>query len=160
MFKDTIKDLGKEKKVLVLFDMDGTLVEYGQGEKQLIMDNVPSFYFNKRKLNTTCKIAKEISSYNGVTVGIMSNCYFDEQEQDKQRWLEKHLPFLKKENIYINVYNNINFKKEEKDLIKLNRIKTIEGFEQIFLIEDEHNIIKATNKLAPNTAHHISELLD
>ena len=35
----------------------------------------------------------------------------------------------------------------EKDFIKYNRIKTIEGFDQIFLIEDEHNIIKATNKI-------------
>lgn len=160
MFKEEIKNLGANKQVLVLFDMDGTLVEYGQGEKPLILNNTPSFYLNKRKLSTTCKIVEEISKYKNVTVGIMSNCYFDEQKQDKITWLSIHLPFLKQENIYINVYKNIDYKKEEKDFIKYNRIKTIEGFDQIFLIEDEHNIIKATNKLSPNTAHHISELID
>ena len=116
MFKEEIKNLGKNKQVLVLFDMDGTLVEYGQGEKQLIMDNVRSFYFNKRKLNTTCKIAEEISKYKNVTVGIMSNCYFDEQKQDKLSWLAIHLPFLKQENIYINVYKTLTTKKKKKIL--------------------------------------------
>ena len=39
-----IKDTAKFKPVLCLFDMDGTCVEYGSGEKAQIMANKKDFF--------------------------------------------------------------------------------------------------------------------
>ena len=159
MLSVRIKELAKRQKLLVLFDMDGTIVEYGANEKQDIVENKPNFYFEKRPLKTMLKMVKQLSKIKNVTIGILSNCYYPEQEQDKIKWLHKFTPFIDFNHIYFNVYSNLSFKKEERNILKANVIKTISGFDKILLIEDNHEIIKETNKAIPNTAHHFSELI-
>lgn len=149
----------KTKNVLVLFDMDGTIVEYGHNEKPFILKNHPGFYFNKQPLEIMISIAKELSKQNNITVGILSNCYFNEQKNDKLEWIEKFAPFIDKNQRHVIVYNNLSFKKEEKNYLKAIKIQTIQGFDRVYLIEDNHEIISVTNKVIPNTAHHLSRLL-
>jgi len=159
MLKDEIKNLSKTQKTLVLFDMNGTLAEYDINEKQDILDNKPNFYLEKRPMKSMIKVAKSLSKTKNVTVGILSNCYFSEQREDKIKWLKKFMPFINFDYAYFNVYNALKFEKEEKNYLKANIIKTINGFDKILLIEDNHEIIKATNKVIPNTAHHLSRLI-
>lgn len=159
MLINEIKSIAKTKSILVLFDMDGTIVEYGANEKQDILDNKAHFYFNKRPLKTMLKAVKNLSKIKNVTIGILSNCYYPEQRQDKIIWIKKFIPFIKSENINIIVYSELKFEKHEKDNLKANKINTISGYDKIYLIEDTHEIIKATNKIIPNTARHFSELI-
>ena len=56
MLKKEIINKSKTEKVLIFFDMDGVLAEYGAGEKGLILNNTPNFYLNKRPIQTTLKI--------------------------------------------------------------------------------------------------------
>lgn len=156
---EEIENRSKSENVLVLFDMDGTLVEYGVGEKPDILKNTPGFYLGKLQIPCMMKVAERLSMMDNLTVGILSNCYYKEQREDKLKWLKKFAPFIDNEHKYILVYNELSFEKEEKDFLKVEKIKTITGFDKIYLIEDNHKIISATNKVLPNTAHHLSRLL-
>lgn len=162
MLIDKIKAQAKEKNVAIFFDMDGCIVEYGSGERQLILDNAPHFYFNKRPIKTTLRVMKKLSKIKNVTVGICSNCYYSEQKSDKIAWLKIHTPFLKDENIIVITLKDETYTKETKDFIKGKYISNaMSGKDAIVhLMEDDHGIIKSTLKMYPDIqAHHISELL-
>ena len=162
MLIDEIKEKAKTKKVILYSDMDGVLADYGVGEKPLILANEKDFYLNKRKISCTATKLEEISKLENVEIGIMSNCYFQEQKKDKIVWLERHCPFIKKENINIIVLNEEPHTKETKDYLKISRLLSINYNRDVdfYLIEDNHNIISATNKTRPNTGRHFSEILD
>ena len=162
MLIDEIKEKAKSKKVILYSDMDGVLAEYGVGEKPLILANEKNFYLNKRKISCTVEKLREISMLENVEIGIMSNCYFQEQKQDKIVWLEKHCPFIKKNNINIIVLNEEPHTEETKDYLKISRLLSINYNKDVdfYLIEDNHKIISATNKIRPNTGRHFSEILD
>ena len=161
MFQNLILNNPTGKKVLVLFDMDGTCVEYGCGEKKQILDNVPGYFYNKRPIYTVIDIMKQLNDTENITVGILSNCYYKEQKQDKIKWLKENLPFIKDENIHINVYSDEVYNDENKHQIKAKKIISLnlQKDQMVYLIEDDHQVISATNKIMPNTAFHISCLL-
>lgn len=157
-----IKKLAKTENILCLFDMDGTCVEYGTNEKSHILNNEKDFFKFKRPLKYVLKKMKSLSKTKNVRVGILSNCYFEEQRQDKIFWLKNNAPFIADENINIIVLNNETYTTETKDFIKANRIKTIaRPNEKVFFFEDSHDIIKATHKaLSDVNVFHISALID
>ena len=162
MLFDEIKKEAKTEKVKVYFDMDGCLVQYGFGEKELIANNHPDFYYDKRPIKTVIKVAKKLSKIKNVEVLIMSCCRFVEQRQDKKRWLKKFAPFFKDENIHIIVYSEETFEKNEKSFLKARKIEKLSQVEnaKIYLIEDDHRNIQATNQtLSFVEARHISELI-
>lgn len=157
-----IKDLAKTEKVLCLFDMDGTCVAYGTGEKAQILANEKDFFKFKRPLKTVLKKMKILSKTKNVRVGILSNCYFEEQRQDKIFWLKNNAPFIKPENITIVVLNNETYEIGKKYYIKAKYIQQIaKPDEKVYFFEDSHDIIKATLKVLPDIhVCHISEIID
>ena len=157
---DKVKELAKENKVYIYFDMDGTCVEYKSGEIDLIKGNAKEFFLNKRPLFTILKIMEDLANTANVIVGILSNCYFDEQKQDKITWLKKYAPFIKSENINIIVLNNETYTADTKDYLKPNLLKKLHNdTTYVYLIEDNHQILKATKKSGLN-GEHISTLLN
>lgn len=162
-FIDELKEKTKTQKVKLYFDMDGTCAEYNVGEKNDILTNKKGFYLTKRPLKYILQKMKDFSKMKNVEICVASNCHFKEQKNDKIEWLNKYLPFIKMENINIIVLNEITFKKEEKDFLKGRLIKkTLKDDEHAYLIEDDHDIIKATNSLNFKnlTACHISTIID
>lgn len=157
-----IKDTAKFKPVLCLFDMDGTCVEYGSGEKAQIMANKKDFFKFKRPLKSILKKMKNLSKTKNIRVGILSNCYFEEQRQDKIFWLKNNAPFICQKDICIVVLNNETYTTDTKDFIKAKYIKQMaKQNEKVFFFEDSHNIIKATSKALPDVkVCHVSELID
>ncbi|MBR5174219.1 MAG: hypothetical protein IKW16_04655 [Clostridia bacterium] len=147
-------------KQLILFDMDGVVAEYVAGEEQFIVDETPGIYSRKRPLKSIIAIAEELNKRNNISVGILSSCEYYSQITEKQEWLRKYMPFLDESNIHIIAWCDGKYTRETRMFAKLDVIKTINGYEKIFLIEDKHDIIKATNKSMPGVAHHISELID
>lgn len=162
MFLDEVKKLAKENKIIVFSDMDGVLAEFGIGEKHLILANVPSFYLNKRPIQTTLKALELLSKIDNVEIGIISNCHFIEQKQDKISWLKKNASFIKPENINIIVLNEETYTKETKDFLKINKILNLVKDKNIkfFLIEDDHGIIRSSNSVCPGVARHVSEIVE
>ena len=152
-----IKTRAKSQKVKVYFDMDGTLAEYDAEDKEKILSNQAGVYLTKRPLKSIIYVANKLAKIDNIEICIASNCHFKEQKEEKLLWLEKYTPFIKKENINIIVFNNIIFSKEEKDFLKANLIiSNLKQNEFAYLIEDDHKIIRATNKFSNIKACHMS----
>ena len=160
MIINDIKKLAKENKVIVLFDMDGVLAEYGVGEKERIASNEPNLFLKARPLFENIKKAKKISKIKNVIVGIQSNCQYKEQKQDKKVWIQKYVPFVSKEDINIIALKEIEYEKETKYSLKAKYIKNkyVNG-EVVILIDDDHHIIKETLKQGIKV-YHVSSLID
>lgn len=157
MIIDEIKEQAKYTNVLILSDMDGVVAEYGTNEKKSILSNHPNFYLNRRPIRTIINTYKELSELENITIGIVSNCFYEEQKQDKLKWLEKHMPFVNKDYVRIIKLSEEKYDKESKDYIKSKYIeKMIKNKEvMVYFFEDDHGIIRSTHKALPNvyTAH-------
>ena len=152
-----IKTKAKSQKVKVYFDMDGTLAEYDAEDKEKILSNQAGVYLTKRPLKSIINVADKLAKIDNIEICIASNCHFKEQKEEKLLWLEKYTPFIKKENINIIVFNDMIFSKEEKDFLKANLIiSNLKQNEFSYLIEDDHKIIRATNKFSNIKACHMS----
>lgn len=152
-----IKTKAKSQKVKVYFDMDGTLAEYDAEDKEKILSNQAGLYLTKRPLKSIINVADKLAKIDNIEICIASNCHFKEQKEEKLLWLEKYTPFIKKENINIIVFNDMIFSKEEKDFLKANLIiSNLKQNEFAYLIEDDHKIIRATNKFSNIKACHMS----
>jgi len=162
MFFDEIVAQAKENNIIIYSDMDGVIAEYGCGEKPLILSNEKSFYLNKRPMYTTINKLKQLSEIENVEIGIMSNCYFKEQKEDKINWLKEFCPFIKDTNINIIVLNEETYTKDNKDYLKINKIMDInkDNDKIYYLLEDNHSIINHTNKIKEGVAHHFSRIID
>jgi hypothetical protein len=87
-------------KIAVYWDMDGTLAEF-----DCITNYPKDFYINKRPINTILSAAKLLSGIDNVESFIISKLpvesefiTFQESECQKNIWLDKFAPFIKKEN--------------------------------------------------------------
>ena len=160
MLIDEIKTAAKNQKVIVFFDMDGTLVEFRSDPKGMHKLPKQNFYLNNRPLTYMLGLAKEISEIDNVEIHILSNCQLAEQIKEKKIWLSKNAKFIKNSNIHIICYENLTFNKEEKPFLKGNFIKNNFPNTKCFLIEDDLRNIKSTNSLFPEpVAFHISSLI-
>lgn len=155
-----LKFIDNDNNQLVLFDMDGVVAEYVAGEEPLILNEVQGVYLNKRPLKSIISIAKSLCEKENITVGILSSCEYHSQVEEKKDWLMKYMPFIHSSDIHIIVWCDEQYSRETRKYAKLDVIKAIKGYNKIFLIEDKHEIIKATNKEMPGVAHHISELIN
>lgn len=158
MIPSYIKDY--KGKQLVLFDMDGVLAEYAFGENTDIANEVPNVYLNKRPVQSMINVAKELCQMQDVSVGILSSCNFQSQMIEKKKWLKKYMPFLQDDLVYIIIWADEDYTKETRCFAKLNEIKKIKGYDKIYLIDDKHSILNATNEALPGCAHHVSEFID
>ena len=154
------KFINSQKKQLILFDMDGVLAEYVTGEEINVINEVPNVFYNKRPIKSVINVAKELSQMPNITVGILSSCDYPSQVIEKKQWLQKYLPMIKDDQIIIVVWSQEKYTMETRCYAKLEQIQKIKGYEEIFLIEDTHANIFATNQTIPNCAHHVSELLN
>lgn len=163
MLINEIKEIAKQNSVYVFFDMDGVLAEFETREYDKIKNGEANYFTKSRPIKSTIKFAKKLSKIKNIEVCIMSNCYSGVQKEDKIVWLKKYAPFIKPENINIIAYSEVSFKKEEKDLLKGNYLteKYKDADINMFLIEDNINIIKATNKNFKRiSCHHVSMIID
>ena len=160
MLYNKIKKYAKDNKVKVFFDMDGVLVEY-RVIKEEDFDKV-GFYEGLRPLKTNLRFAKKLSKMKNVEVSILSNCRRKQHKVDKFKWLENFAPFIKKENINIICYEEIeNFDKSQKETVKRDLILKQQSTENFvaFHIEDDTNIIRVEKAIPSINIIHVSSLV-
>ena len=92
MIPSFIKENNNKK--LVLFDMDGVVAEYVDGENTKIANEEPNIYLNKRPIHSLIHTAKKLNKMKNVSVGILSSCNYHSQMIEKIEWLKKYMPFL------------------------------------------------------------------
>ena len=85
------------KKISIFVDMDGVVADYRFGEGKNIKNNESGVYLNKRPIYTTINNLKKISDEIDCKMFILSSCLFKEQAVEKDLWLDKYMPFIKKE---------------------------------------------------------------
>lgn len=150
-FYDLIKDLSKDKKTIIYFDMDGVIASYNFG--------YPLNFKTKRPLTTNINVIKKVSELPNVELHILSVCVHHDQINDKNNWLDKYAPFFKKENRHILARDDV-LNSTAKSL-KVNYLNSIEKTNQTIMVDDDNEVLRA---LRDNTEDIIllqdSELID
>ena len=148
------------EKIAVFIDMDGVVADYRFGEGKNIENNVPGIYLNKRPINTTINILKEVDSKLDFDMYILSSCRHKEQAIEKSKWLEKYMPFINKNNQLFVVSNTF----EDRKMLKINKIKEVinNKYDKAIMIDDTHDILflaikELGDKIIP---YHVITLFD
>lgn len=164
MLKNKILEDAKLRPVYVFFDMDGVLAEYDIDKKGERGISGNDYYTNKTPLPTAINFAKFLSETPNITVGILSNCLYNTQAEEKKVWLSKYMPFLRPENINIISYEAYGFG-DDKQARKSAKCKFLNSkFKNcsygVYLIDDDHEILKNFMKDADNIVdvYHISSI--
>ena len=160
---DQIKMDSKTKPTYVFFDMDGVLVDYQIDYKGERFIEGNKYYLSKAPLNSAIRFAEMLSKIDNVNVGILSNCIYDSQVQDKKIWLKQYLPFLNEENINILSYQT--FKAENSQDRQQLKTKYINNKYKnqdvnLYLVDDDHGIFRSFIKDENNKVKvfHISSI--
>lgn len=121
----------KDKKIKLYVDMDGVIADYDVGKA--------CEYDRKRPLTTSIEKLKEISKMDNVEMHIMSITRMDEGFDEKNKWLDIHAPFFKKENRIIISRESNNFKTSID--LKTDFFKNLERDGSIIILIDDHPMI-------------------
>ncbi len=82
--------------------------------------------------------------------------------EQKKKWLKKHVPFIKEENWIIITKENNEYSKENRDIIKAEKMKEKNNeYNKLILLDDDHKILKETQKILGEKGQvfHISSIL-
>lgn len=133
-FYNLIKDLAKNKDLLIFVDMDGVIASYDVGK--------PYDFANKRPMMNNINIFNKLSTLHNVELQILSICHSNKEVEDKNKWIDKYAPFFKKRNILI---RDINSNIKSKDL-KTNFIEDYVTNKQIIVVDDDNAVLKEMKK--------------
>ena len=125
-----LKDLLKKynnQKIKMFIDMDGVIVDYEVG--------VPLNFDIKRPLITSISKLQDISKMDNVEMYILSVTRMDKGYEEKNLWLDKHAPFIKKENRIIISRESNNFTTSPE--LKSNFLKNFKRNESIIILIDD-----------------------
>ena len=150
-FYELIKQLSKDKKIIIYIDMDGVIASYDFGR--------PLEFDKKRPLITNIKTLEEISKIPGVKLHILSICKKDFQIKEKNDWLDKYAPFFEKENRFVLSKETIIDTSSPE--MKRDFLKDFVCEEQIVLVDDDNQVLKAVGRGLENIiVFQDSELID
>ncbi|HHX99152.1 TPA: hypothetical protein GX533_00480 [Candidatus Dojkabacteria bacterium] len=146
--------------IALFIDMDGVVADYRFGEGENIENNVYGTYLYKRPIKTSINILKKVNEQFDFEMFILSSCRYSEQIGEKSKWLEKNMPFIKKENQLFVISNTF----EDRKMLKIDKIKqTIDGkYEKAIMIDDTHDVLflaikELGDKVVP---YHVITLFD
>ncbi len=123
---DYIKQF-KNKRIKIYVDMDGVIADYDVG-KALEYDK-------KRPLLTNIEALREVSKNKNVEMFILSITRMTIGREEKNRWLDKYVEFIKVENRFIISREEHNFMPSKT--LKKKFIKNIKRDESIIIVIDD-----------------------
>ena len=150
-FYEIIKELSKDKEILLFVDMDGVIAAYEYGK--------PLNFTNKRPLATNIEKIKMISEINNIELHVLSVCREDSQIEEKKNWLKIYAPFFKDENVHIlSKHGN---RENSSSIMKMTFIKEYKTNKQMAIIDDDIRVLKAVDANVDNILlFQDSELID
>ena len=150
-FYNLIKEISKEKEIIMYVDMDGVIASYDAGKTLC--------FSNKRPLKENISKIQKVGELPNVELHILSICKKDYQIEEKNTWLDKHAPFFLKENRTIISKENLeNITSPETKANYLNSVKTDK---QIVFVDDDNAVLKHVMKnVSGIIAYQDSELID
>ena len=131
-FYNQIKDLAKNKQIILFVDMDGVIASYDVGK--------PLDFLNKRPLTENIKKIKKVGEISNVELHILSICRKNFQIEEKNIWLDKNAPFFKKENRKIISKEQISGISSPD--LKTNYLSSLKTDKQIILLDDDNAVLK------------------
>ena len=161
---EVLKKIVSDKEIdsLAIFvDMDGVIADYRFGEGENIRNNVPGTYLKKRPIYTAINNLKEINAEEKFEIYILSSCFFREQAEEKNEWLDKYANFIKQENRIFTYNESFESRKDAKIRVIKEKLKS-NKYEYAVLIDDTHDILfkgikEIGDKFLP---FHVSTLID
>lgn len=83
----------KDKKIRLFVDMDGVVADFDVGK--------PCDYDKKRPLLTNIEVLREIAKRDNIEMHILTITRQTIGRDEKNRWLDQYMEFIKKENRHI-----------------------------------------------------------
>lgn len=123
---DYIKQF-KNKRIKIYVDMDGVIADFDVGKA--------SEYDKKRPLLTNIEALREVSKNKNVEMFILSITRMTIGREEKNRWLDKYVEFIKVENRFIISREEHNFMPSKT--LKKKFIKNIKRDESIIIVIDD-----------------------
>lgn len=138
----------KDNIVDIYFDMDGVFAEYDIGNFD---------YSTIRPIKSVINIMNNLRK-DGMNVKVLSVCKNNRIVDEKYKWIEKFVPFLKEEDlIFLSKEENVGI--ESCDL-KSNYLKNINKNHINILIDDDSTVIKKVVKENEDVkVFHISSII-
>ena len=139
-FKDYLSKFN-DKKIKIFVDMDGVIADYIVG--------MPKDYHKKRPLYDSIRKLEEISKLSNVELYIFSSSRFNDGIEQKNKWLDEHAPFFKKE-------NRIILSREANNMVKSSTLKAsffinYQNADSILIvIDDDPRVLKEIAGLQKN----------
>ena len=140
----------KDKIIDIYFDMDGVFAEYDIGNFD---------YSTIRPIKTVINLMNNLYK-DGLNIKVLSICKNNKVVEEKYDWIEKYVPFLKKENlIFISKGEHPGYESNE---LKSNYLKDkINKKHVTILIDDDSSIIKKVCKENEDVkVFHVSSIIE
>jgi 5'(3')-deoxyribonucleotidase len=120
--------------------MDGVIADYIVG--------MPKDYHKKRPLYDSIRKLEEISKLSNVELYIFSSSRFNDGIEQKNKWLDEHAPFFKKE-------NRIILSREANNMVKSSTLKAnfftdYNDDSVLIVIDDDPRVLKEIAGLNKN----------
>lgn len=162
-FYNTIKKICNEKsKVAMFIDMDGTIVEYPIYLKGQISTNTKGKFIDGRPIEIVINKLRKINEIKNISLYILSLAKSSIIVKEKEEWLKKNVDFINEENWIIINKEKGEYNKDNRDIIKLQKMKEkTNEYDYMILLDDDHEILKQTKADLKDKgdAFHISSAL-
>ena len=142
--------MNKDKIIDIYFDMDGVFAEFDIG----------NFDFSTiRPIKYVINMMKKLYD-DGMNVKVLSVCKNNKIVEEKYDWIDKHVPFLKRENlVFLSKEEIPGFESKE---LKSNYLKENSNKEHVtILIDDDSSILKHVARENENVkVFHVSSIIE
>ncbi len=137
--KEFIKQYN-DKKIKLFIDMDGVIADYDFGSAKR--------FDKKRPLYDSIKKLEVISKMKNIELYILSVTRLNIGIKEKNTWLDKYVPFIKKENRIIISREENDF--ESSSILKALYLNNLKTTDTIIVIDDDPRVLKEINNLNKN----------
>lgn len=131
----------KDKKIRLFVDMDGVVADFDVGK--------PYDYDKKRPLFTNIEVLREIAKRDNVEMYILTITSLTVGREEKNRWLDQYMEFIKKEKRFIISREENN--KISSRVLKNRFLKKVKRDDSvIIMIDDDPSILGKIRQSNPD----------
>ena len=131
----------KDKKIRLFVDMDGVVADFDVGK--------PYDYDKKRPLLTNIEVLREIAKRDNIEMYILTITSLTVGREEKNRWLDQYMEFIKKEKRFIISREENN--KISSRVLKNRFLKKVKRDDSvIIMIDDDPSILGKIRQSNPD----------